>query len=180
MIIIGEFLFIEKRTSIPSSIKLTYSIHFSPSCCLWMYTKRNATQHECHSDPGIWSSIQISILRVSRKRYIFCRLPLHRKWNEKKTHRVEAYNLPLEITFPSVHHSPKTVNRNASEFVMGTVRLNSGVPTQPRRIHQCQSHSFTQSNQAQFNLWKTSNFLSRFFRTSIDKNLRLSNHLLTK
>ncbi len=48
---------------------------------------------------------------------------------------MEAYNLPLEITFPSVHHSPKTVNRNASEFVMGTVRLNSAIPTQPRRIH---------------------------------------------
>lgn len=34
-------------------------------------------------------------------------------------------NLPLEITFPSAHHSPNTVNKNAKEFVMGTVKLNS-------------------------------------------------------
>jgi hypothetical protein len=33
--------------------------------------------------------------------------------------------LPRDITFPSAHHSPTTVNRNASELVMGTVRLNS-------------------------------------------------------
>jgi hypothetical protein len=31
----------------------------------------------------------------------------------------------LLITFFSAHHSPSTVNKNASEFVIGTVRLNS-------------------------------------------------------
>lgn len=29
------------------------------------------------------------------------------------------------ITLPSAHHSPRTVNRKASEFVIGTVRDNS-------------------------------------------------------
>ena len=29
------------------------------------------------------------------------------------------------MTFFSAHHSPSTVNMNASEFVIGTVRLNS-------------------------------------------------------
>lgn len=33
--------------------------------------------------------------------------------------------IPREITLPSAHHSPKTVNKKASEFVIGTVRLNS-------------------------------------------------------
>lgn len=33
--------------------------------------------------------------------------------------------VPRGIILPSAHHSPKTVKRNASEFVMGTVRLNS-------------------------------------------------------
>ena len=32
---------------------------------------------------------------------------------------------PLDMTFPSAHHSPRTVNRKANELVMGTVRLNS-------------------------------------------------------
>lgn len=35
---------------------------------------------------------------------------------------------PFDITFPSAHHSPSTVNKNASEFVIGTVRLNSTNP----------------------------------------------------
>lgn len=34
-----------------------------------------------------------------------------------------------EMTLPSAHHSPNTVNRKASEFVMGTVRLSSAFPT---------------------------------------------------
>lgn len=34
-------------------------------------------------------------------------------------------SLPLLMTFFSAHHSPSTVNMNASEFVIGTVRLNS-------------------------------------------------------
>ena len=33
--------------------------------------------------------------------------------------------VPLDMIFPSAHHSPKTVNRNAKELVMGTVRLSS-------------------------------------------------------
>jgi hypothetical protein len=37
-------------------------------------------------------------------------------------------NSPLLITLPSAHHSPSTVNIKASEFVMGTVRLNSAFP----------------------------------------------------
>lgn len=44
-------------------------------------------------------------------------------------------NLPLEITFPSAHHSPNTVNKNAKEFVMGTVKLNS-VPEKKMENHQ--------------------------------------------
>lgn len=34
----------------------------------------------------------------------------------------------LLMTFFSAHHSPSTVNKNASELVMGTVRLNSAFP----------------------------------------------------
>ena len=29
------------------------------------------------------------------------------------------------MTFPSAHHSPRTVNKNAKELVIGTIRLNS-------------------------------------------------------
>lgn len=36
-------------------------------------------------------------------------------------------DLPREITLPSAHHSPSTVNRNATELVMGTVRLSSTI-----------------------------------------------------
>src|SRR2546421_10441326 len=32
---------------------------------------------------------------------------------------------PLEIGFPSIHHSPSTVNKNASEFVIGVVSESS-------------------------------------------------------
>jgi hypothetical protein len=32
------------------------------------------------------------------------------------------------MTFFSAHHSPSTVNMNASELVMGTVKLNSAFP----------------------------------------------------
>jgi hypothetical protein len=37
-------------------------------------------------------------------------------------------DLPLLMTFFSAHHSPSTVNINASEFVMGTVKLSSALP----------------------------------------------------
>lgn len=33
--------------------------------------------------------------------------------------------VPLDMTLPSAHHSPRTVKRNAREFVIGTVRLSS-------------------------------------------------------
>jgi|TARA_R110002003_G_scaffold143_14_gene13292 hypothetical protein len=32
------------------------------------------------------------------------------------------------MVFFSANHSPRTVNKNAREFVMGTVRLNSALP----------------------------------------------------
>lgn len=32
------------------------------------------------------------------------------------------------MTFFSAHHSPNTVNMNASELVMGTVKLSSALP----------------------------------------------------
>jgi hypothetical protein len=38
------------------------------------------------------------------------------------------HDTPLLITFFSAHHSPSTVNRNARELVIGTVRLNSALP----------------------------------------------------
>jgi len=41
--------------------------------------------------------------------------------------------IPSKVSFvmslPSAYHSPSTVNRNASEFVMGTVRESSACPT---------------------------------------------------
>jgi hypothetical protein len=36
-----------------------------------------------------------------------------------------SQDVPLLMTFFSAHHSPNTVNKNASEFVIGTVRLSS-------------------------------------------------------
>jgi hypothetical protein len=42
---------------------------------------------------------------------------------------LNLYNAPLDVpllmTFFSAHHSPSTVNMNAREFVIGTVRLSS-------------------------------------------------------
>lgn len=32
-----------------------------------------------------------------------------------------------DMTFPSAHHSPNTVKRNAREFTIGTVRLSSSL-----------------------------------------------------
>lgn len=34
-------------------------------------------------------------------------------------------NEPRDITLPSAYHSPRTVNKNAKELVMGTVKLSS-------------------------------------------------------
>jgi hypothetical protein len=36
--------------------------------------------------------------------------------------------VPLLMTFFSAHHSPSTVNKKASELVMGTVKLSSACP----------------------------------------------------
>lgn len=38
------------------------------------------------------------------------------------------------MTLPSTHHSPTTVNRNASVFTIGTVRLNSAIHEFPWSI----------------------------------------------
>jgi hypothetical protein len=35
--------------------------------------------------------------------------------------------IPRDITLPSAHHSPTTVNKKASELVIGTVKLNSAI-----------------------------------------------------
>lgn len=48
--------------------------------------------------------------------------------------RGDVKDIPLDITFPSAHHSPNTVNRNAKEFVIGTVRLNSVSSEEPISI----------------------------------------------
>lgn len=45
-------------------------------------------------------------------------------WNLQYA-RNEERDSPLEMTLPSAHHSPRTVNKNAKEFVIGTVRLSS-------------------------------------------------------
>ena len=37
----------------------------------------------------------------------------------------DVIGLPLLMTFLSTHQSPNTVKRNANEFVIGTVKLNS-------------------------------------------------------
>lgn len=46
-------------------------------------------------------------------------------------------DLPLLMTFFSAHHSPKTVNKKAKEFVIGTVRLNSSPITLVFPLVQC-------------------------------------------
>ena len=38
---------------------------------------------------------------------------------------LEMGYLPRDMTFPSAHHSPSTVNKKAKLFVMGTVKLSS-------------------------------------------------------
>lgn len=76
---------------------------------LRMYAKSDASQDKSHPNPCIWY-VQSATLPKKRQRS-----PLGR------------HNRPREITFPSAHHSPKTVNKNANEFVIGTVRLNSRI-----------------------------------------------------
>ncbi len=43
------------------------------------------------------------------------------------THPIPTH-VSLPTPFPSATHSPSTVNKNASEFVIGTVRLSSALP----------------------------------------------------
>jgi hypothetical protein len=49
------------------------------------------------------------------------------------------FHVPLDITFPSAHHSPSTVNKKASEFVIGTVNESSAKSST--------SHSSTKAEQ---------------------------------
>jgi hypothetical protein len=46
-----------------------------------------------------------------------------------------ADDLPLLITFLSTHQSPNTVNRNANELVIGTVKLSSNLTTLAPYFH---------------------------------------------
>jgi len=39
--------------------------------------------------------------------------------------RLMPIQVSRDITFPSAHHSPSTVNKKASEFVIGTVSESS-------------------------------------------------------
>lgn len=45
-------------------------------------------------------------------------------------------HLPREMTFPSAHHSPNTVNRKARELVIGTVKLSSRETSAARPLTQ--------------------------------------------
>jgi hypothetical protein len=49
---------------------------------------------------------------------------LHRGQNIEGRER-DVIGSPLPMTFLSTHQSPNTVKRNAKEFVIGTVKLNS-------------------------------------------------------
>ncbi len=71
-----------------------------------------------HNDSNI--PIQVSIQVISQHSHA-SPLPNLAKNGEK--------NIPLPITFLSTYHSPKTVNKKANEFVIGTVRLKSAFPT---------------------------------------------------
>lgn len=47
-------------------------------------------------------------------------------------------DIPLLMTFRSTYQSPRTVNKNAREFVIGTVRLNSIPPLAFKYLHAAQ------------------------------------------
>ena len=72
------------------------------SRCLCMNTQSYTAKHERHTDPSVCSIL--SACPQSLKIMV---------------------NIPLEMTLPSAHHSPNTVNRKASEFVTGIVKLSS-------------------------------------------------------
>jgi hypothetical protein len=49
-------------------------------------------------------------------------------------------NVPLLMTFFSAHHSPRTVNMNARELVIGTVRLSSTAVSSLHAPVPCYTH----------------------------------------
>lgn len=57
--------------------------------------------------------------------YLFARKMGVRRFRRQNKDGTSNKNIPFVITFFSAHHSPNTVNRKASEFVIGTVRLSS-------------------------------------------------------
>lgn len=69
-----------------------------------MHAKSYATQDQRHANPSICGMVSTS-----------SHWPTY----------VSQANLPREMTLPSAHHSPITVNKKASEFVIGTVNDNS-------------------------------------------------------
>lgn len=79
-----------------------------------MYAQTDSTKHKRHADPRICKSKQVRLR------------------GDKGCSRWREDDSPLDITLPSANHSPSTVNRKASEFVMGTARLSS-------TTHPCQS-----------------------------------------
>lgn len=95
-----------------------------------MNAQGNPAEYKPHSNPRICEFKK----SVNRRPRCSLHLYYHSKYigtERKSCSGMEGMqgrylcNLPLEITFPSAHHSPNTVNKNAKEFVMGTVKLNS-------------------------------------------------------
>lgn len=90
----------KKTTSPPQSLSLT------------MHAKSDPSQNKCHSNPRLCS-------------YHNSQDTGHHKKKGKREKYDYKVNKPLLMTFRSANHSPKTVNKNASEFTMGTVRDSS-------------------------------------------------------
>jgi len=65
---------------------------------------------------------------------------LHRGQNIEGQER-DVIGLPLLMTFLSTHQSPNTVKRNANEFVIGTVKLNSISHSSDKLNSQTSPHS---------------------------------------
>lgn len=80
-------------------------------CIFGLNAERDAAQDKRHANPGIC----VSPPSASRTNTTNLAWALSQGGGK----------VPLDMTLPSAHHSPNTVNRNANEFVMGTVRLNS-------------------------------------------------------
>lgn len=65
------------------------------------------------------------------ERYRQATMPSQTKYLTKTVSNVcetRRLNIPLLITFLSTYQSPKTVNKNAKELVIGTVKLSSTIP----------------------------------------------------